>query len=66
MVGYFDTTDYRPMYLDNPQRDGNVVRTRVVIYDELPMTPDNAKLLSITAQHPDARVLANAGGVAVK
>jgi hypothetical protein len=45
------------MYLDNPQRDGSVVRTRVVTYAELPMTSYNAKLLSITAQHSDARVL---------
>jgi hypothetical protein len=57
VVAYFDTTDYRPMYLDNPQRDGSVVRTRVVTYEELPMTPDNAKLLSVRAQHPGARVL---------
>ena len=56
VVGYFDTTDYRPLYLDNPQGDGSVVRTRVVTYEELPMTPANATLLSITAQHPDARV----------
>jgi hypothetical protein len=56
VVGYFDTTNYRPMYLDNPQRDGSFVRTRVVTYEELPMTPDTAKLLSITAQHPRARV----------
>ncbi len=66
VVGYFATTDYRPMYLDNPQRDGSVVRTRVVTYEELPMTPDNAKLLSVTAQHPHARVLTNAGGVPAK
>ncbi len=56
VVGYFDTTDYRPMYLDNPQGDGSVVRTRVVAYEELPMTAETAKLLSITAQHPQARV----------
>jgi len=48
--------DYRPMYLDNPQTDGSVVRTQVVAYDELSMTRDSAKLLSITAQHPRARV----------
>jgi hypothetical protein len=30
VVAYFDTTNYRPMYLDNPQADGSVVRTRVV------------------------------------
>src|SRR4029078_13296211 len=56
-IAYFDTTDYRPLSLDNPQRgSGRIVRTRVVTYEELPMTPDNAKLLDITAQHADARV----------
>jgi hypothetical protein len=64
VVGYFDTTDYRPMYLDNPQGDGSVVRTRVVTYEELPMTPATAKHLSVTAQHPDARVRTN--GAVVK
>jgi len=58
VTAYFDTTDYRPMYLDNPQGDGSIVRTRVVIYEELPMTPDTAKLLSIAAQHPGSRVQA--------
>ncbi len=66
VVAYFDTTDYRPVYLDNPQRDGSVVRTRVVTYEELPMSSDNANLLSITAQHPDARVSPNAGGTPAK
>jgi hypothetical protein len=56
VVAYFDKNDYRPMYLDNPQTDGSVVRTQVVAYDELPMTRDSAKLLSMTAQHPRARV----------
>jgi len=55
VVGYFDQTDYRPVYLDNPQADGNVVRTHVLTYEELPLTPENEKLLSLTAQHPDAR-----------
>jgi hypothetical protein len=66
VIGYFDTTDYRPLYLDNPQRDGTVVRTRVVAYQELPVTADNAKLLSITAQHPRASVRANPGGAPIK
>jgi hypothetical protein len=57
VVGYFDRTDYRPVYLDNPQRDGTVVRTRVVTYEELPITPENERLLSITAQHPRASVV---------
>ena len=56
VVGYFDTTNYRPMYLDNPQTNGTFVRTRVVAYQELPMTSDTTKLLSIAAQHPGARV----------
>jgi hypothetical protein len=56
VVGYFDETDYRPVYLDNPQGDGSVVRTRVTAYEELPLTPEHEQLLSIAAQHPDARV----------
>ena len=56
VVGYFDRTDYRPVYLDNPQRDGSVIRTRVITYEELPLTPENKTLLSITAQHPRASV----------
>jgi hypothetical protein len=46
----------RPSCRDKPEGGGSVVRARVVAYDELPMSPDNAKLLSITAQHPDVRV----------
>lgn len=56
VIAYFDTTTYRPMYLDNPQGDGSVVRTRVVAYEELPMTSETEQLVSITAQHPDARI----------
>jgi len=56
VVGYFDKTDYRPVYLDNPQRDGRIVRTNVMTYEELSLTPANEKLLSIIAQHPDASV----------
>jgi hypothetical protein len=60
VVGYFDKTDYRPVYLDNPQRGGSVVRTQVVTYEELPITSENEKLLSVIAQHPDARVASGA------
>jgi hypothetical protein len=56
VVGYFDRADYQPVYLDNPQRDGSTVRTRVVTYQELPTTSANEALLSITAQHPRASV----------
>jgi hypothetical protein len=55
-IAYFDTTDYRPTYVDNPQGNGSVVRTRVVTYEELPTTPANEQLLSVAAQHADARV----------
>jgi hypothetical protein len=56
VFAYFDGTNYRPVYLDNPQRDGSVARTRVITYEELPITPQNELLLSISAQHPRASV----------
>ena len=56
VVGYFDKTNYQPAYIDNPQRGGGVIRTRVVDYEELPITPANARLLSVSAQHSGARV----------
>jgi hypothetical protein len=62
VVGYFDPSDYRPVFVDNPQHDGSVVRTRVVTYEELPTTPENEQLLSITAQHPNASVDTNGPG----
>jgi hypothetical protein len=58
VIGYFDRTDYKPVYVDNPQGDGSVVRTKVVTYEELALTTENEKLLSVSAQHPDARVQA--------
>jgi hypothetical protein len=60
VVAYFDQSDYRPMYIDNPQGEGGIVRTRVTTYEELPITSQNEQLLSIAAQHPDARVAAGA------
>lgn len=57
LVGYFDTVDYLPRYLDNPQRNGSVVRLRVAAYKYLPMTPANRALLSIAAQHPRAQIV---------
>jgi hypothetical protein len=58
-VGYFDTSSYAPRYLDAPQRDGTVVRFRVEAYEYLPMTSANQDLLSVTAQHPGARIDTN-------
>ena len=59
LVGYFDTRSYSPRYVDAPQRDGTVVRLRVVAYEYLPMTASNRDLLSVTAQHPSARIDTN-------
>jgi hypothetical protein len=59
LVGYFDESDYRPRYLDDPQRDGTVVRLRVAAYEYLPMTASDRALLSVTARHPNARIDTN-------
>ncbi len=58
LVGYFDTNNYRPRYMDDPQRNGSVVRLRVAAYEYLPMTRSSRTLLSVTAQHPTVRVVA--------
>jgi hypothetical protein len=64
LVGYFDERRSRPRYLDNPQSDGTVLRMRVAAYEYLPMTKSNRALLSVTAQHPYARVDTNPNGAA--
>ena len=57
LIGYFATNDYRPRYMDDPQRDGSMVRVRVAAYEYLPMTSSSRTLLSVTAQHPTARIV---------
>ncbi|MGB2874499.1 MAG: hypothetical protein WBB76_03395 [Gaiellaceae bacterium] len=59
LVGYFDKNNYRPLYLDDPQRGGSIVRLKVVDLRYLPMTPANQQLLSIAAQHPNAQLDTN-------
>ena len=66
LVGYFDTRDYQPRYLDDPQRGGGVVRLRVAAYAYLPMTPSNRVLLSVTAEHPTARIVSGTPGASGK
>ena len=61
LVGYFGMADYLPRYLNDPQRDGSMVRLRVAAYQYLAMTPANRALLSITAQHPRARIVTGGG-----
>jgi hypothetical protein len=58
-VAYLDPKTSRPSFVDYPTR-GGLVRLRVVALEYLPRTPDALRLLSLTAQHPDARVAANA------
>jgi hypothetical protein len=60
LVGYLDTRNYAPRYVDATQReDGTVIRWRVEAYEYLPMTSANRHLLSVTAQHPGARIDTN-------
>jgi hypothetical protein len=66
LVGYFEEGNYQPRYLDDPQRDGSVVRLRVVAYEYLPMTAANRELLSVTAQHPSAPIAAGSGAASSK
>lgn len=62
LVGYFTVHGYRPRYIDDPQRGGGIARLRIVTYQYLPMTAANRALLSVTAQHPGARVVYGASG----
>ena len=41
LVVYSDPGTYAPRYIDDPQRDGHVVRLRVADYRYLPLTPAN-------------------------
>jgi hypothetical protein len=59
VIGYVDKADYRPVYVDEPQRNGEVVRLHILEIGYLPSTPRNLSLLSMSAQHPDARVDTN-------
>jgi hypothetical protein len=62
LVGYFDTSNYRPRYMDDPQRNGSVVRLRVTAYEYLQLTPSSRALLSVTTQHSTARIVPSANG----
>jgi hypothetical protein len=66
VVGYFDESSYRLRYLDDRQRDGSVVRLRVVADEYLPLTPSTRSLLSVTAHHPSARIEISQGGAGTK
>jgi hypothetical protein len=58
-VAYVDRTTYRPLVLSAPQHDGSFVRLRVTTFEYLPRTKANMPLLSLSARHPSARVVAD-------
>jgi hypothetical protein len=57
LVAYVDQHTYRPVMLSDPQRNGSIVRLRVVTFEYLPATPATRGLLSLTSRHPAARVV---------
>jgi hypothetical protein len=57
LVAYVDQSSYRPLLLSDPQRNGQVVQLKVLALEYLPATPANLRLLSLTARHPDAKVV---------
>ncbi len=59
LVAYVDQSTYRPVRLDDPQRNGAVVHLRVVTIEFLPATSANLQLLSLTARHPRAQVVSD-------
>lgn len=61
LVAYVDQHTYRPIVLSDPQRNGSVVRLRVVVFEYLPATRANLALLSLPARHPTARVVKDPG-----
>lgn len=58
---YVDATTYHPVRADlGPgacPRCGGPEQIRFLVYEYLPATPANVSLASLTAQHPDARVV---------
>lgn len=59
ITAYVDKSSYIPRYLDEPPRNGTTVRLQVVTYEYLAATPQNLRLLSITAQHTGAHIDTN-------
>jgi hypothetical protein len=57
LVAFVDRRTYRPVLLIDPQRNGTVVRLRVVTLEYVSATPQNRRLLSLADRHPGARVV---------
>ena len=59
-----DAESYDPIEWSGKADDGTLVTTRLDTYEWLPPTDANLALLSVTAQHPDARL--EPGGITVE
>jgi hypothetical protein len=57
LTAFVDKRTYRPILLIDPQRDGSIVRLKVVAFEFLPANEANLRLLSLTARHPSARIV---------
>jgi hypothetical protein len=56
-TGFFRTDTSAPVRLELPSRTGEIISYRVQTFEYLPASPGNLKLLSLTVQHPSARVI---------
>jgi hypothetical protein len=56
-TGYFNTSTYRPILLKVPSVTGQTITYMVAVFEYLPATTENLRLLSITDQHPGARIV---------
>ncbi|HEV3055600.1 MAG TPA: hypothetical protein VGX45_13150 [Solirubrobacteraceae bacterium] len=57
---YVDKSSYRPVAIDDPQRDGTVVHLQVLALEYLPANDVNRQLLALRHWHPTARVVTDA------
>jgi len=60
-TGYFDESTYLPLRLDRSRGGAVVARSRVAVYQYLPATEANVRLLDLQNRHPGARLGAKPG-----
>jgi hypothetical protein len=66
LIAYVDQSNYRPIEIADPQRNGTIVHLRVVALEYLPTTRANLSLLSLTARYPSAAVVNDPTAAAAK
>jgi hypothetical protein len=62
LIAYVNHQTYRPILISDPQSNGSIVELRVVTMEYLPANAANLEVLSLTARHPTARVVADRAG----